>query len=375
MDKNKELSQNEERNQRRMDAYKLDNEHHHSSGEGHHHHRHHHHHHKKKKGWIAIVVVAVIVLMLGIFGIIALTNAKKVLAQANEMKGNIVQAIACIQDNNSDGAEAAIEKADLVYKKIDNTLNGGFWTFTSKIPILGEDVKSVKKLMSAYGNASEFVVKPFIEQMKQYPLSELKVDGGFNVTLINAYMDFAESIGPQIEDINKTMQNVKFKVLPKEKIEGFIGKFTGLLDTFEAFKKYAPLIRSFCGTGENKSYLVSDDEIFWLNNSSNDKIWHTNGTNVSMSDASTLYEIRPVIKLKSLVMFQSGDGTKEKPYTISKDNKIGLGSTIKLGDDQWIIYEIGDTIKLMSEKVLDKTYIFDKNDNKYDVNSKESLAE
>lgn len=185
-------------------------------------------------------------------------------------------------------------------------------------------------------------------------------------------------------DINKYLndnfvKNIDTSVLDKNTYcDDTLTDLTNIQCTKQVIDSYVTLldVNSFLNSvKENKSYLVSDDEIFWLNNSSNDKIWHTNGTNVSMSDASILYEIRPVIKLKSLVMFQSGDGTKEKPYTISKDNKIGLGSTIKLGDDQWIIYEMGDTIKLMSEKVLDKTYIFDKNDNKYDVNSKESLAE
>lgn len=219
-------------------------------------HHHSHHHKKENKGWIAIAVAVFIVAMLVIVGLFGLKNAKSILAQANEMKSNLSTAIACIKEKDPDGAESAIEKADSVYKEMEKTLNVKFWTIASKMPFVGGDIKSVKELMSIYGNASDTIIKPFITQMRNHPLSNLKVDGGFNISLVNSYLDFADSIRPQIDDINKRMQNIEFKVLPKEKIEGILGKFSGLMQTFDSFKKYAPLIRAFCGSGENKSYLV-----------------------------------------------------------------------------------------------------------------------
>ena len=53
-------------------------------------------------------------------------------------------------------------------------------------------------------------------------------------------------------------------------------------------------VANFLNTVNNgKSYLVNSDEIFWLSDYGTDKVWHTNGVNVSQSLVNTFYEIRP----------------------------------------------------------------------------------
>ena len=125
---------------------------------------------------------------------------------------------------------------------------------------------------------------------------------------------------------------------------------------------------------EKKSFLVSDDEIFWLSDYGTDKVWHTNGVNVSSSKENSFYEIRPVIKLKNSVTFNEGDGTKEKPYIVKNNDKLSLGSRVKLGEDTYIVYDISDNIKLMSEKVLVDKKIYDKNTLKFNIDNEDSLG-
>ncbi len=109
-----------------------------------------------------------------------------------------------------------------------------------------------------------------------------------------------------------------------------------------------------------KSYLVSADEIFWLNDIGNEKVWHTNGTNVSQSESKTFYEVRPVVRLKDTIIYTSGDGTKEKPYEVGESNKVTVGSTVILGEDEWIVYDTSNNIKLMRKEVIEKQLDFDK---------------
>ena len=125
---------------------------------------------------------------------------------------------------------------------------------------------------------------------------------------------------------------------------------------------------------DKKSFLVKEDEIYWLNDYNDEKVWHTNGFNVSMSDANTFYEVRPVVKLKNSVTFKEGDGTIGKPYVVDKDNKITLGSIVMLGKDKWIVYDTKDNVKLMRYDVLDKQYAFDKESLKYNSENIDSVA-
>ena len=111
---------------------------------------------------------------------------------------------------------------------------------------------------------------------------------------------------------------------------------------------------------DNKTYLITDDEIFWLSDYSTNKIWHTNGVNVSQSDSSVFYEIRPMVRLKGTIIYSSGDGTKDNPYEVSKKDELGVGSKVLLGEDKWIVYDNTKNLKLMREDVLTKQLDFDK---------------
>ena len=129
-------------------------------------------------------------------------------------------------------------------------------------------------------------------------------------------------------------------------------------------------------TVDKESYLVDDDEIFWLKDSGEEIVWHTNGSNISKSEGSNFYEIRPVITLKGSTIRYSGDGTKENPYIIDKDQKIGVGSSVKLGNDIWTIYDMDDNnYHLELSGVLTKQYRFSLNKISYEQADEGSLYE
>jgi len=127
---------------------------------------------------------------------------------------------------------------------------------------------------------------------------------------------------------------------------------------------------------DGNSYLVSDDEIFWLSNQSNEKTWHTNGANVSKSESDSLYEVRPLISLKAATILYSGDGSKEKPYIIEKSEKeLSVGSYVKLDDDLWVVYNKDKNIHLALTNTIEKQYHFSLKETEYNVEEKNSLAD
>ena len=111
---------------------------------------------------------------------------------------------------------------------------------------------------------------------------------------------------------------------------------------------------------DKKTYLIKDDEIFWLSDYSTEKIWHTNGYNVSQSDANIFYEVRPMVRLKNTTVYKDGDGTLDKPYEVGDMKTIKLGSTVLLGEDKWVVYNIEENVQLMKQEVLNKQLDFDK---------------
>lgn len=101
----------------------------------------------------------------------------------------------------------------------------------------------------------------------------------------------------------------------------------------------------------NKTYITSDNEIMWLYN---DKA-HTNGDNLSISDKNNFYEIRPIITIKSDILYKAGNGTKNSPYQIG-NNDFSLGAKVKINNDNYIVYDYQEDIKLMSLKTIKQIY-------------------
>ena len=129
-------------------------------------------------------------------------------------------------------------------------------------------------------------------------------------------------------------------------------------------------VTNFLNSVKNgKSYLVKDDEIMWLNDISNEKVWHTNGVNVSSSDANAFYEIKPVIRLKETNLYKDGDGTISNPYVVGSNDKLSVGSEVQLGNDKWIVFDMSKNVKLIRKELIEKQLDFDKEKLTYDGSS------
>ena len=130
---------------------------------------------------------------------------------------------------------------------------------------------------------------------------------------------------------------------------------------------------------DEKSYISKDTNI-WLSSRGREKAWTINGKSLSYADVSNTYNVKPVVTLKSTNQVVGGKGTLEEPYLIEKeDNTVKLGTYVKLGEDIWTVYNIDKNKIYLSLSDLyqegTKTFRFDAESNKYNPESKYSLAE
>jgi len=127
----------------------------------------------------------------------------------------------------------------------------------------------------------------------------------------------------------------------------------------------------------SSSFLADSNNYIWLYNSNEKSVWHTNGNSLGASDADSGYLVKAVVHVKNSTQLLSGKGTKEDPYVIEKEsNKVEVGNYIKLGEDNWIVYEVNkDNIKLALSGVLSNTFRYSTSDNTFNLESSNSLAE
>lgn len=109
----------------------------------------------------------------------------------------------------------------------------------------------------------------------------------------------------------------------------------------------------FVNIGNKESYVINN-EFFYLNNTNKEsKVWFVdNDGKITTNNGTDIIGVRPVITIKANIDYQNGDGTKDNPYTIEKENGL-FGSFVKLDNQLWRIYQVNNTeVRLVLDNYL-----------------------
>lgn len=242
------------------ESFEYENEYH-----VHHEHHHSHHSHKRHKKnhklRIALIVIACIFVALGITGAIGINVAKKevnnVKQQAYELKGNLKNVMSAVQAQNPEAALSACDMLDESVTKLNQTMDGGIWKFAAKFPATKGYITSVKQLLNAVNDASSEIVRPAIQVLSDYPMSGLKVDDGFSISTINAYIALLEDIEPKIDEISETMKNINLPMGLNSMISDYADQLVSMTTSYDDAKEFLPLFQTFVGDGSDRTYLLT----------------------------------------------------------------------------------------------------------------------
>lgn len=185
-------------------------------------------------------------------------------------------------------------------------------------------------------------------------------------------------------DIHKYLNNYFIKYLDKS----YLAPTTICKDEVNDLKQFScnnknednyvrlPSVSDFLNSKTDSTYMASDTDTLWLNTISSDKTWQINGNNLSLANPTRALGIKPVIRLKSGVALISGDGSESNPYRVeNEDDSIKIGDYVVLGTDKYIVYDTDDeTLSLVLDGNLKKTYHFDLNSNIFNPQVNTSLA-
>lgn len=225
--------------------------------------RHHHSHHTKKhkrKGIIIGVVIAII-LILGLGGALGAITAKKEISnikqQAVVLKTDLKNVLSSLKAQDADSTFAACDQLDIALDNINATLDKPLWRMVYKVPKFKGYIDSVEKLLSLVDEASNDIARPTAAVFEEYPLSELKVDDGFNINIINAYLSLLEDIEPKIDDIVYSMNQVSLPMGLNSMISDYSTQIASMTGSYDNLKEFLPLFKTFIGDGSDRTYLLA----------------------------------------------------------------------------------------------------------------------
>ena len=100
---------------------------------------------------------------------------------------------------------------------------------------------------------------------------------------------------------------------------------------------------------------------------------------ITTNKGTDVIGVKPVITIKSNIDYVSGNGTKDNPYIIEKENGL-FGSYVKLDNQLWRIYQVNDTeVRLVLNDYLkvnnsELKYIYSNNSSYHNDSKSGSIA-
>ena len=252
--------------------------HHHSDGEHHssHHHsdesRHSSHHHgshrhskqRKRRKRILIItlsIVACLLIAIGVGGAYGYKIAKREVAdvkqQAYTLKADLKNVMAGLKAQDPVATETACDQLDVAIEDINKTFDKKIWKTAYKIPKFKGYIDSVKELLDLVQEASSDIARPTVAVLNDYPLSGLKVDDGFSITTINAYLSLLEDIEPKIDHIVTAMNQVDLPMGLNSMIADYSVQIASMTGSYDNLKEFLPLFKTFIGDGSDRTYLLA----------------------------------------------------------------------------------------------------------------------
>ena len=200
---------------------------------------------KKKPSKALIIVLAVVAVLLAVIAFVGV-NVVITKNHASHLKDDLEKVLECAKEKDADGAETALLKSIDDREKLAASLSSSFWTTASKIDRVQEELSAGNELLGVVQTAQDDILTPLVALMKRQPLTDLKVgEDGFNVTLINEYLDFVEEIQPELEGLMSDIMAVNTDSM----MGGYVAKYKDKLyeytDAYNQASSMLPLLRVF----------------------------------------------------------------------------------------------------------------------------------
>lgn len=155
-------------------------------------------HPKKRHTLLKIVIVLLLAVVVG-FGVWLGTSAKKVADLLSQATIFSEQVQAKIDEKDYDAALAAARKAAGYTSQASVELNGTQWDIAARIPVLGDDVETVRSIGSISGNLADNAVLPVLDSWEQLASDGIISDGSIELSKVPEKFS-------QLVELAKTLQ-------------------------------------------------------------------------------------------------------------------------------------------------------------------------
>ena len=190
--------------------------------------------------------------------IMTIAESTPLMRQAKTLKDDLKDLVQAVKEQELDDAEQARGRVLQDVTKTQAILRRPLWKAAAKMPVIGEEIVSVRELLQILEDADSAIIGPALGQLRAAPLSDLKVDDGLRVDVLLHYLDFMEEILPEAEELLGRIQGLKLRMLDQSGMLGSLkDKADSLLSLGNEASSFFPVFRAILGDGSDRLFLFA----------------------------------------------------------------------------------------------------------------------
>ena len=206
---------------------------------------------------VAVLVVAAVALGAYAFGLYQ--SYQRVMAQVDNAMSVVDPLKTALQAGDTDGLASAASTVTNAVHAIDDELSGSNWQVAEHLPVVGQDVSSVRTLVDVATDLVDNAMAPVVDSVSGLHLSELMSGGAVNVGLIQQVSSAVQTAAPVLDRSAQTVRS-----LPELRIGRLQGIFSQVDDGLDAassavagINEILPYLPQMLGAdGQTRTYLI-----------------------------------------------------------------------------------------------------------------------
>nr|WP_075576464.1 DUF4012 domain-containing protein [Olsenella timonensis] len=213
----------------------------------------------KKVGLVIGIVLAVLLVVGGTCGVLMYRSAMSVKAQAQEIMDQVDPLKEALKSGDATALDSSVGTVQENMASINAEVHGPLWTLASFLPVVGEDVQSVRSLGEAGQALVDGVLVPIANDVSGTGVSGLFKDGVVNVGLVQTISETVSSSLPTIESSLDTIASLPEAHIPQlaevlDRVRGPAEQAQGLVGQAKPFLDLLPQMLG--ADGQTRTYIV-----------------------------------------------------------------------------------------------------------------------
>ena len=216
----------------------------------------------KKKHTAAKVILTIVLLLVvvaGVEGFLLFNSVKTIKNDANVAMGSVDSLKTAAKSGDAAALSRVSSDINVSAHNIQNELASPAWTFASLVPVLGDDVRSVRALGDVMVDLSDNALTPLASNSDAVKLSNLMSAGAVNVPVFEQLASALQQAAPVIQRSDATLKALPEAHIPqvKDVMGNVTGKISTASDAVTKLNLIAPYLpKMLGGNGQTRNYLL-----------------------------------------------------------------------------------------------------------------------